>query len=332
MNDIYFSIIVNNCSNKSLSIDKNITRFEVPHDSNKLIFRLWNIDPNSSLSIADLTALADNLPRDRYWLRTDPMSLQIDLVHIYLLGNMHLQLQAEEIQTYQDLLNSYLQDLQIRLITPHPRRWYFALDKAPQIHTQDPQTILGRAIFDYLLTGNERADWLRLFNELQMVLYTSEINKHRAQQGLPSVDALWFWGEGIPAQEFWEKEVSSKNLSTKFIKIFSNMPMATGLAKINEIPCAELSIDFNQIVQQCEQPGHYLICADFSEFTGNHNFTTHYNTEALLQEWLNTMQTLLKKQQLSCIDFYPGDGYGYRYCAKHRWWTNLIQGKGFVKK
>jgi hypothetical protein len=38
--------------------------------------------------------------------------------------------------------------------------------------------------------------WLRAMNELQMILFDSEVNRRREADDKPPVNSLWFWGGG----------------------------------------------------------------------------------------------------------------------------------------
>lgn len=145
-------------------------------------------------SPAVASAIADGLDPSAYWLRADPVSLMPDLTNIYMIGNSQLQITADEQAQWLSLITPYLEGYGMELVIPHPVRWYLRVSERPEMVTFSPQSLEGKSIREILLHGKQSTFYLKLFTEIQMLLYDSVTNHRRVAQGLPTVDALWFWG------------------------------------------------------------------------------------------------------------------------------------------
>jgi hypothetical protein len=78
-----------------------------------------------------------------------------------------------------------------------PDRWYarVAADELPV--TTPLATARGRNVFGMLPAGKGRINWGSAITEAQMVLSAHEVNARRDAAGLPIVNSVWFWGEGV---------------------------------------------------------------------------------------------------------------------------------------
>jgi hypothetical protein len=243
----------------------------------KLLNAKYHID---APGIANLTALADGLPETGCWLRADPIALQVDWVHIYMLGNQHLEFSDAETQELSAQLIPYWNEQNLQWYLPHPKRGYVCLAEEACFSSYDPQKILGHSIRDYLPQGR----WLQIFNEIQMLLH----QKTKA-------DALWFWGQGnlpnIPAH-------------SRFNKIISNDPVAKGLALLSQIETIPLSENPENLFRFLDANSEYLISTETSE-----------NPNPILNSVLDAWH----KKQISEINIYFENGESY-HLSKKRWW------------
>jgi hypothetical protein len=274
--------------------------------SQQQLLTLFNFPQQSWPPIAAITALADGLATKNYWLRADPVSLRVDLVHIYMLGNSQLSLHVDEVEQLAAMLNQHLAQENLHLYTPHPLRWYLQCPKLPDIETHNPEEIFGRTIADYFPQGAERNYWLTLLTELQMLLHTAPINQQRAARGVAKIDALWLWGAGELPQI-----TANAHL---FTKIYTDNPLAKGLAILNRIRVVDLQNIVAAIKMASEHPGHYLICSDLC--------LDENSSEQLFALLLD----LLKKKNITTTRLFPGDGYCYdldRRDLRPWWWPRM---------
>lgn len=269
---------------------------------NQQLLTLFHFHSQSPPPIAAITALADGLTAQNYWLRADPISLRVDLVHIYMLGNSRLLLNAAEVEQFATMLNQHLAQENLQLYTPHPLRWYLRCPQLPDIQTHNPEEIFGRPIADYFPRGKSRDYWLTLFTELQMLLHTAPINQQRAAQGAATVDALWLWGAGE-----WPAITPD---STLFTKVYTDNALAKGLALLNQIQVVDLKNIAEAIKVVNEHPGHYLICSELPI------------DEKAGEQLIALLIDSLKKKNLATTRLYLGDSCCYDLTTRdfHPWW------------
>jgi hypothetical protein len=130
--------------------------------------------------------------------RADPVGLKVDWMHVYMLGNQHLQLSEQETQAYLKFINAHLQSYSLELAAHSNRRWYLKDVEADQCLSVNPNKCIGQSLVRLLPENHQQKFWLQLFNEIQMVLYQCEMNQQRMQRNEPTVDAIWFWHESQP--------------------------------------------------------------------------------------------------------------------------------------
>jgi len=279
---------------------------EIPYNPNTLIFQLMLHEIPASLPIATLTALADDLPQSPAWLRADPIGLQIDLAHVYQLGNQHLFLSNPEIVELHELINPLLKNYSLSLEVPNASRFYMACNKQPRIITHNPEEIIGKSIIDYLPHGEEADFWLRLFTEIQMLLHHSAFNQRRIQENKPTVDALWFWGVG---------ELPKKTFSSPYAMVFSDEPLVTGLAKALHFPYQCLSDNLTEVLSTLKIGENYLIATQqFSQLEH-----AEKSPQEIQQKFFYPLVQALREKKITKFLLYPGDKHCYHVATKFHW-------------
>jgi hypothetical protein len=84
------------------------------------------------------------------------------------------------------------------LDAPTPARWYLRLPREAKLPVfAGPDEALGADLFEHLPEGGEGRRWRALLSEAGVVLHNHPRNAERVAQGLPPVNALWFWGGGV---------------------------------------------------------------------------------------------------------------------------------------
>ena len=172
-----------------------------------------------------LRLLGDDQPqaREGYWLCADPVHLRFHHERIVLADAGAFELDFAEAQQLTSALNSEFADIG-HFLAADARRWYLRLH-TPVDHDVAPlSAIAGRRIDSDLPTGD--ATLIRWLNEVQMFLHGHPINEQRATQGKPAINSLWLWGGGALAAAS----------QTPFSDIWSNTPLAIGLALANNTP------------------------------------------------------------------------------------------------
>lgn len=146
--------------------------------------------------IAPMTLEADGgVAGDAYWLRADPVHLQVMRDRIVLADGQAATLTREEADTLASAVADHFGE-SLRPLPLHPQRWYLRLPAPPDLVTTPPSRATGRDIDPLLPQGTDAMRFRALLNELQMLLHDHPINQRREAHGLFPVNSLWLWGGG----------------------------------------------------------------------------------------------------------------------------------------
>ena len=104
------------------------------------------------------------------------------------------------------------------------RRWYLRLN-VPVNHPVEPiSAVAGRRVAGEI--NGSALPLTRWLNEVQMFLHGHPLNEQREQIGQPAINSLWLWGGGsLPTA-----------MAANFSAVFSNDPLAAGLARAAGLP------------------------------------------------------------------------------------------------
>lgn len=152
---------------------------------------------------------------DAIVLCADPCYLHPDRDRL-LLFSESLEITQEESEMLINTIQPLLNDFGAQLVQANSEQWLIKLDAMPDLNFTALPEVAGKAVHDFLPTGDEqtRLAWLRLWNEIQMVLFDLPINEQRQQQGQLPINSLWFWGKGELKLQTnkWQKAIGNNTL------------------------------------------------------------------------------------------------------------------------
>ncbi|MBS4097191.1 MAG: hypothetical protein KGZ83_10205 [Sulfuricella sp.] len=210
-------------------------------------------------------------PGNGYWLHADPVHLRLMRNYMILFGGPELTVSADEAQAWCATLERHFSDDGLRFVAPHPLRWYLRLAEGPGPATHPLAAVLGREIRPWLPQGTR---WLKLLNEIQMLLHADPRNTLREEQGLAPVNSVWLWGGGkLQGQP-----------TPPCTAVYADHPLARGLATAAHIPAHPLPASAATCL--AEAGGDLLIVADGP------------TAEELENNWLVPLKNALAKGQL----------------------------------
>ncbi|MCW8931899.1 MAG: hypothetical protein OQL19_16905 [Gammaproteobacteria bacterium] len=147
---------------------------------------------------------------NKWIMRADPSFLVADRDQLVLARTGSLDISIEEAKQLAEEINQFFDGYQeenfwtLKVVSPD--RWYIVSDKPISIQSVPPENVLGQPIRSFLFNDkafietssiNESVShWLNLFNEFQMILHKSDINKKRIELKKTPINSLWFWGAG----------------------------------------------------------------------------------------------------------------------------------------
>lgn len=126
-------------------------------------------------------------------LCADPCYLHADRDRLLLFPINDLTM--EEGTQLRESIQPLLNDFDAQLVPNDLNHWSIWLETVPDIALTAMPSLIGKSVASALPRGAEQNDWLRLSNEIQMVLFEHPVNQQRQSAGKLPVNSLWFWGK-----------------------------------------------------------------------------------------------------------------------------------------
>lgn len=157
----------------------------------RLLFSHFSESPltGSDLPIAHLEQENTNT------LRADPCYLHADRDRLLLFAD-NSELSYDESAALIAEIQPLFDEFGGELIQSRPDNWILKMQTMPDLNFSALPEVTGKGVESYLPKGSEQQDWIRLWNEVQMKLYASELNQRRSDEGKLAINSVWFWGAG----------------------------------------------------------------------------------------------------------------------------------------
>lgn len=273
-----------------------------------VLFDLFGVhrDSERDLPVAAVTRIADTGETDRHWwLRADPVHLRVDQSRLLLFGPAVLAIAPDEAGRLVQRFNSLFEQDGFLLEAPHPERWYLRLPGDPGIHTHRLSGIVGRDIHAFLPLGPTERRWHAILNEAQMLLHGSEVNQAREQEGRLEINSVWFWGGGVLPDR----------VGATYAQVWSDHPLAVGLAKLADVPVAPTpATALDWLKRSAAMAGEHLVVVPELESACVYGDAQAW-AEAVTRverDWFAPLLHALKRGDLSELRVYPGDKRVFR--------------------
>lgn len=223
-------------------------------------------------------------PGDDFWLSADPVHLQVNRDQLLLLAPETLSITDAEAASLCAALNRHFAADHFTFLAPQPHRWYLKTAQPARIQTSSLSQVAGRDVDRMLPQGEDRLDWHRTFNEIQMVLHAHPVNEQREQRGALPINSLWFSGGGkLP------------RASTAFSSVIGSSALAHGLSKLAGIAFVHAgqgiaAIGTNDVLVELDEAAKAAMQLDPSAWK--------QALENLEQHWVVPLAELLKKGRI----------------------------------
>ncbi|MBL1319958.1 MAG: hypothetical protein COA63_002700 [Methylophaga sp.] len=226
--------------------DLNLTR---------LLFHYFSDTPVDAVDLPYAQLLNGKTPT----LCASPCYLHADRDRLLLFANEQILSKTEA----SDLINE-LQELfeafDAKLFQHQSGEFLLQLNTVPNISFSALADVNGKSVSNFLPTGTDKVNWIRLWNEIQMKLYESDFNQQRESASKIPINSLWFWGIGefIAKQNQWQS-VQGKHPLLKQLAQAAAMPIddissqlrsGRGLKVLDEL---DLEADWQQQLEQWDQ-------------------------------------------------------------------------------
>jgi hypothetical protein len=154
------------------------------------------IERQQDWPLAPITLEADGgVAGNAYWLRADPVHLQVMRDRIVLADSAELNVSRQEADALAAAIGSHFGEA-LSPIPHHPQRWVVSFPQAPDLSTTPLSVAMGRAIEPLMPQGDDAPHFRSLLNELQMLLFAHPVNQAREARGELPINSLWLWGGG----------------------------------------------------------------------------------------------------------------------------------------
>lgn len=193
-----------------------------------------------------------------HWLCADPVHLRFHSERIILADAGAFELDDAEAQEIAAALNQMFGDVG-NFYVAAPRRWYLRLNPDLQGELREAAVngknrpiseVAGRTI-DRDPTQQPSA-LAKFLNEVQMFLHAHPVNAKRQRAGKPEINSLWLWGSGS----------LTRPKPGRFTAVWSNTPLATGLARAAGLPVHPLPASLRKLLALASAGTSQLVVLD----------------------------------------------------------------------
>lgn len=269
------------------------------------------VQAGTALPVAALTSLVD-LDSEGLGagcvMRADPVHLRADQSILRLFDSRTFTITQQEADALVLAFNELYADMDWSLLAPCPQRWYLRLPQLPAITTVAPVAIAGQDIDPHLPHGPDASTWHALMNEVQMLFHQHPVNVLREERGEPTINSLWFWGEGkLP-----------ETVPRPGIQVATDYPLAMGLASFTQTPRRDVPASLEELLGSAEKPG--LVVLDVLEAAMQYAEIESWLTalKQLELHWFAPLLKALGDGRVASVEIDPCNGKSYRTTRKQQ--------------
>ena len=184
--------------------------------------------------VAAISGLADGIDtRNGFWLRADPVRLQVDMGPVYLSAYPSPGHDDKALDIMAAALQEPLAGMGWTLHTPSPERWYLQHEHPVPAWLPEPGASVGVHLAELLPRDEPYRPVRQLQNEIQMLMHQADRSDDPR-----SPNSLWLWGGGTlpvaqPAPD-WGIHVAAAG---------GRDPFLAGLATLDRVPSMDPASD-----------------------------------------------------------------------------------------
>lgn len=260
--------------------------------------------------IAPLTLLADGgEPGDGYWLQAEPVHIQLQRDRLVLIGAAHLGLTPAEAASLTASLNRHFAEDGLSFSATQPGSWHLHLSAPAAIETRPLDEAIGRDVRHLLPGGAEAGRWHSLINEMQMLLYTHEINQAREQRNALTINSIWPWGGGTLPQ----------HSHCTYRQVWARSALVRGLARLAGVGCHAPPPQASAWLEQAA-PGSHLVVLDGLRDPALYGDLARWRDmlAELDHAWFRPLQAALVRGSIGRLNLYAFDSTAARHYTVSR--------------
>lgn len=336
----------------SCLLSRGKLRYFDKRDYYSYLFDYFSIDPQHSEfpAVAPVDYFYQHYPQgyslqdqaggviERRWvMRADPCFMTPDRDQLVLLESDKIDLSYHEATQLIADINNFFQpfaeenfwQLELSPEISSPLSWFISSTQPMNIYSQPTSRVKGHSIKPFLLTGENQSSWLKLFNEIQMVLHQSEVNRQRRLQGKLPVNSVWFWGAGQFIAPFDKTSENNENI------VFSNDPVVKGLSQLAHYKLHELPHNADELFIKTNMGCAVVVMDHLIESVREADVYAWIDLmKQFEKEWLEPIFSALKSGQLNQLILLSPTGIELKVTRRHlnHWWKRIQRYTHFMQK
>lgn len=276
-----FSAIVSNPINQSFlpqSLKKLMKRGVFTESKDRFFQQLLSLFSEETIDWNDFP-MARLRGGTEFSLCVEPCYIQADRDQLVLFHH-GIDISQDEAEQLIASIQYLFDDLGASLTINAANQWLLNMPIEPDIELTCMDKVDRRAVTDFLPKGADGRLWIRLWNEIQMVLFDCPVNQTREAQGQVPINSVWFWGKGTMPDDlqYWP-HVSGKDETLKLLSHHSGSEWVDGIEHFSDIQA-----------KQALHLAHFDPDKDWSA-----------QIEALDNNWLTPIYKALKGLQLDSV-------------------------------
>jgi hypothetical protein len=270
----------------------------------------------------------------KFYMHADPVHLQADMDQAVLTPAEDLQIKIDEADVLCEVLNQHFMQDGLHFFHLNEKQWYVSSSNEIAISTTALHNAIARNV-NFLLpvdtgpkdTGQKSDDvmnckpinWKQIFTESQMLLHSHEINEKRENEGLQSINSLWFHGSGSLSDG-----QPNADANLRIDSICSDDMLLSGLSEyLNNHIDKQHSCTYQPLPVTADE----YIAEFLNSATGTHilhlpqlehlvDYTDtriwHDELKQLLEKWMYPLLTFCRHNNVN-LTLYPCTGNSYRF-------------------
>jgi hypothetical protein len=248
--------------------------------------------------IAPLTLTLDGgLPGEAYWLRADPIHLQLERDRVRLVDSTVFEVSPTEAIALTDTLNRHFAEEGLAFHPMRPDRWYLRLPAVPRLKTRLITEVIGRDVDAFHPTGEDALRWQRRLTEIQMMLHEHPVNLRREAQGHPPINSVWLWGGGqqVPVPR------------PAFGAVYARDILSLALARAAGVPGRMLPASAREFLADAQEEGEVLVVLDRLRGAAQYRDVEGWRAGlvALEADWFAPLEAALSAKRLEGLVVIP---------------------------
>ncbi len=167
------------------------------NNANNVIAEITGLKVENDFPAAVLTLLANDIyDESLYYMHADPVHLRADLDHAVLTPAENLAIRKHESDALLLSLNQHFAQDGLSFIALDENRWLLASKTRINLTTTPLVDAVARNINYILPQGEAAGSWHQRMTEIQMLMFSHEINTLRESSNQSMINSVWFYGSG----------------------------------------------------------------------------------------------------------------------------------------